>query len=105
MKYIVETKRYIDNTFIENVILDKMNNDITPYTKVYDILEIIFEHITSDFSDIKPNSLGYVFIYNDFLYENLYMCQKTYFENYGLLPEGDITKVDEALLKVKELVK
>ncbi len=22
-------------------------------------------------------------------------CQKTYFENYGLLPEGDITKVDE----------
>jgi len=25
-------------------------------------------------------------------------CQKTYFENYGLEPEGDITKVDEKLI-------
>ncbi len=83
---IVETKRYVPNTFIENVIIDKFNKCITPYTKVYDILEIIFEHTTtSNLDKIKPNSLGYVYIYNDFIYENLYICQKTYFDIGRLL--------------------
>lgn len=98
---------YEENTFIENVIIDKFNNNITPYTKVYDILEIIFEHTIKDELDtIKPNILGYVYQYDDFLGEYFRICKKTYFDIGKILKyeEYDIScLIEEYLLDCKQI--
>ena len=97
---------YEENTFIENVIIDKFNNNITSYTKVYDILEIIFEHAKKDEIDvIKSNILGYEYRYENSVIGSCYhICKKTYFDIGRILKyqEYDIScMISEYLLECK----
>lgn len=73
-------KEYSSGTFISSVIYDKLGVDITPNIKIFNILELIFGDFDKNKIQIKKNVSGYIYTYNNFLFNSITICRKTLLE-------------------------
>ena len=73
-------KEYNKGTFISSVVYDKLGVDITPNIKIFNILELIFGDFDENKIQIKKNVSGYIYTYNNFLFNSITICRKTLLE-------------------------